>query len=134
MAKESGIGMTLTIDTSGGSGQAITDDVTNLSLSTTRNLQDVTGLADTTVERLPLLADGSAQVNGVFDDASNMEHDIFKNIATNTASRTVVAAHSGQTLTMEMYFTDYALSRGQDGSLTFSAPASLANSTSYGWS
>lgn len=131
MAKESGIGMTLNVDGSDASADTITDDVTNLSLSTTRNLQDVTGLADTTLERLPLLADGSVGINGVFNDA--LSHSTFKDVATSTTSRTVAAAHSGQTLTEEIYFTDYAMSRAQDGSLTWSAPGVLANSTSFGW-
>lgn len=126
--------MTATIDDSGGSGQAITDDITNLSAGTTRNLQDVTGLADTTPERLPLLPDGSLDLNGVFNDAANMSHAVLKNIATNAALRTCVLVHSGQTLTMEMAFEGYTLQRAADGSLTFQAPAKLGNSTSFGWS
>ena len=132
MAKESGIGMTMNVDGSDGNADTITDDVTNASLSTTRNLQDVSGLADTAVERLQLIGDGSVQLNGVFNDG--LSHSTFKDIATHVSSRTVAAAHSGQTLTEETFFTAYDLTRGQDGSLVWSAPGQLANSTSFGWS
>jgi hypothetical protein len=124
--------MTMTVDASDAAGDVITDDVTNASLSTTRALQDVTGLADTAHERLQLLGDGGGSLNGVFNDA--LSHVTLADIATHVSSRTVVAAHSGQTLTMESFFTAYDLSRAADGSLTWSAPFQLANETSFGWS
>lgn len=133
MAKESGIGMTVTVDNSSGTGQAITNDITSVSFGTTRSLQDVTGLNVSSMERLALLADGSFSPQGVFNDASNMSHAVLSNIATNTSTRTVAIAHSGNTLTMEMLFTGYNLSRGADGGLTWDAPAQLAATTSFGW-
>ena len=44
MAKETGLGMTCTIDDSGGSGRAITNDVTSVDHSIPIATQDVTGL------------------------------------------------------------------------------------------
>lgn len=126
--------MTSTIDDSGGNAQNISDDVTNVSLETSRALQDITGLTDTEHERLALLGDGQATVNGVFDDATNMAHAVFKNVATNTNTRTSAFAISGQTLTLELLYTSYGLSRGAGGELTFAAPGQLANGTSFGWS
>lgn len=73
-------------------------------------------------------------LNGVFNDAGNMSHAVFKTVTTTGASRTVVFAHSGQSLTLEMMLTDYPLSRAADGSLTFAVPGVLANSTAFGWS
>lgn len=134
MAKESGIGMTVTVDDSGGTGRAITNDVTSINFSTPRGLQDVTGLDKSAIERLLLLADGTVTINGVFNDATNMSHDVFKTVPTTSVSRTVVIVHSGQTMTMEIMFSDYALSRGQDGSLTWTATGSLANGTAPTWS
>lgn len=134
MAKESGIGMTVTVDNSAGSGQAITNDVTSINFSTPRGLQDVTGLDKSAVERLLLLADGTVTINGVFNDASNLSHDVFKTVPTTSVSRTVVIVHSGQTMTMEIMFSDYSLNRAQDGSLTWTATGSLANGTAPTWS
>lgn len=132
--KESGIGMTVTVDDSGGTGRAITNDVTSIQFSTPRGLQDVTGLDKSAVERLLLLADGNVTINGVFNDATNQSHDVFKTVPTTSVSRTVVIVHSGQTMTMEIMFSDYSLSRGQDGSLTWTATGSLANGTAPTWS
>lgn len=134
MAKESGIGLSATIDDAGGSGQALTDDFTNIQVATPQNVQVITGLADTAEERLLLLRDASMTLNGVFNDASNMSHAVFKTVTTTGASRTSVFVHSGQTLTLEMMVTDYPLSRAADGSLTFAVPGVLANQTSFGWS
>lgn len=124
--------MTCTVDNSAAAGQALTDDITNLQVATPRALQDVTGLSDTAMERLQLLADANLTMNGVFNDA--LSHLVFKDIGTTSVMRTVVIVHSGQTLTLEMALNDYSLSRGQDGSLTWSVPGSLGNGTSFGWS
>lgn len=126
--------MTCTIDDSGGTGRAITNDITNLAFTTPRGLQDVTGLNSSGMERLLLLADGTATFNGVFNDATNQAHDVFKTVPTTSVSRTVVIVHSGQTMTMELMLSDYPLTRAADGSLTWSVPGSLANGTAPTWS
>ena len=72
MAKESGLGMTLAIDDSGGSARTISNDITNFDFAIPRAVQDVTGLDKSGMERLLLLADFSIGVTGVFNDASNM--------------------------------------------------------------
>ena len=134
MVKESGIGMTVTIDDASSSGQALTNDITSISFSTPRGLQDVTGLDKSAIERLLLLADGNVTINGVFNDDANKSHAVFKTVPTTSVSRTVVIVHSGQTLTMECMFSDYALSRAQDGSLTWTATGSVCNGTAPTWS
>ena len=139
MAKESGIGMTVTIDDAAGAGQAITNDITNVQISTPRGVQDITGLDKSAIERLLLLADGTLTFNGVFNDAANMSHAVLKTVPTQSgsgtgATRTVVIVHSGQTLTVEVVFTDYSLNRAQDGSLTWTATGVVANGTAPTWS
>lgn len=135
MAKESGLGMTsLTVDDNSGSGQDIKNDVTNFQLATPRAVQDVTGVDKFAMERLLLLADFSITLNGVFNDASNASHDVFKTIPSSAAvSRTVVLVQSGQTMTAECLLTDYPLTRGQDGSLTWAVPGVLSNGTAPAW-
>ena len=134
MAKESGMGMTLTVDDSGGSGRNISNDVTSVNLATPRGISDSTGINSSAKESLLLLADGSYSISGIFNDASNMSHDVFSTVPTTSVSRSVVQAISGQTMTMECNFTDYALSRAQDGSLTWSASGQQTTTTAPTWS
>jgi|TARA_R110000824_G_scaffold16633_6_gene68761 hypothetical protein len=134
MAKETGLGITtLSVDDSGGSARAIVNDITNFSFSTPRGIQDVTGVDKSAMERLLLLADAQVQLNGVFNDASNAAHDVFKTVPSTSVARTVTFVVSGQTLPNEMLFSDYALTRAADGSLTWTAPGALANGTVPTW-
>jgi hypothetical protein len=135
MAKENGLGWaTASVDDSAGSPQAIKNDITNLQFATPRAVQDVTGVDKSAMERLLMLADFSITLNGVFNDASNMSHDVFKTIPTTSVSRTITLAVSGQTMTAECMLTDYPLTRGQDGALTWAVPGVLANGTAPTWS
>ena len=133
MAKESGLGMTVAIDDSGGSARTISNDLTSLDFATPREESDITGLDKSARERLLLLADFTVSVSGVFDDASNMAHDVFKTVPSSSVARTTTLTISGQVLAGELFYTDYALSRGSDGSLTFSAPGALAGGVVPTW-
>lgn len=133
MAKESGLGLTVTLDDSAGAGQAITNDVTDISFSTPRNSMDMTGLDKSGFERLQLLADFKASMNGVFNDAANKSHAVLKTMSSTSVVRTLALAISGQTLSNEVIIDDYALNRGGDGSLKWSAPLSLADGTVPTW-
>src|SRR3990167_9277960 len=116
MAKESGIGWTTgSVDDSGGTARAIVNDITSLNFSTPRNVQDVTGIDKSAMERLLLLADFSIDLSGVFNDAVNRAHDVFKTVPSTSVARTVTLVISGQTLPNECLFTDYALSRPASG-------------------
>ena len=44
MAKESGLGMTVAVDDSGGSARTISNDIVSIDFSTPRGVQDVTGV------------------------------------------------------------------------------------------
>lgn len=135
MAKESGMGWTtLSVDDSSGSVQAIKNDVTNFTFSTPRGVQDVTGVDKFAMERLLLLADFSTTLNGVFNDAAGASHAVFKTVPSTSVARTMSLSVSGQTLANETLFTDYSLTRNQDGSLTWTAPGVLADGTVPTWS
>ncbi len=135
MAKESGMGITtLTVDNSSGSAKPIKNDITNFSYSTPRGVQDVTGVDKSAMERLLLLADASLDLNGVFNPASDQSHDIFKTVPSTSVARLVTLVVSSQTLAPTLLFSDYALTRAGDGSLTWSAPGALANGTVPSWS
>ena len=101
MAKESGLGMTIAVDDSGGSARTISNDITNCDFATPRAVQDITGLDKSANERLLLLADFSVTLNGVFNDASNMSHDVFKTVSSTSVARTTTITISGQVLATE---------------------------------
>ena len=129
MAKESGLGWTtFTVDESGAANSDIMNDVTNFDISIPRGSQDVTGLDSSAVERLQLLADAAININGVFNDAANKSHAVFKTVSSTSVVRTVTIAISSQTLPNEMNFNDYVLTRAATGEFTYSAPGQL-NST-----
>lgn len=134
MAKESGLGFSVAVDDSAAAAQTITNDITNLDFSTPRAEQDITGLDKSAHERLLLLADFTITLNGVFNDAANMSHAVFKTVPSTSVARTVTLSHSGQSLANETYFTDYQLTRAADGSLTWTAPGALADGTVPTWS
>lgn len=134
MAKESGLSVTtLSVDNSAGVVKAIKNDVTNFQFSTPRGIQDVTGVDKAAYERILLLSDFSITLNGVFNDAVDQSHDVFKTVPSTSVARTVTITHSGQTLPNETLFTDYALTRAADGSLVWQAPGVLADGTVPTW-
>lgn len=138
MAKESGLGWTsLSVDDSGGTLRDIRNDITNLQFSTPRAVQDITGIDKSAFERLLLLADCSVTLNGVFNDEADKSHAVFKTVPSTSVAREITLNVSGQILgttpTITLLPTDYALTRGDDGALTWSVPLSLANGAVPTW-
>jgi hypothetical protein len=128
MAKEAGFPFQVQVDDGTPTLQDISNDVTNFSFATPRGVQDVTGVDKSAMERLLLLADFSLTLNGMFNDA--LSHLVFDTL---DGVRTCTLTVSSEILTNECLFTDYALTRNQDGSLTWSAPGVLANGTVPTW-
>ena len=133
MAKETGLGMSVAVDDSGAAARTISNDSTSTDFSIPRGVQDITGLDKSANERLLLLADFSISLAGVFNDASNMSHDVFKTVSSTSVVRTVTLGISGQSLATESFFTDYALSRPATGELTFTASGVLGNGAVPTW-
>lgn len=133
MAKESGITMTLSVDDSGGTLRDISNDVPNFDFATPRNSFETTGLDKSAVERLLLLADFTININGIFDDGANLAHAVFSTVPSSSVARTTTIAVSGQTLSVEAFFTDYALARAATGELTFTAPGVLQDGSVPTW-
>lgn len=133
MAKESGLGFSVAVDNSSAVAKTISNDITNLTISTPRGEQDTTGLDKSAHERLLLLADAAFGYNGVFNDAADMSHDVFKTVPSSSVARTCTNAISGQTLASECLFTDYNLTRAADGSFTWSAPGALSDGSVPTW-
>lgn len=133
MAKASGMGWTTgSVDLSDGTtATAIKNDVTNVQFATPRAVQDVTGLDSSAMERLLLLADFSITWNGVFN--ATVSHLVFKTVPSTSVARTTTLTVNGVTLANEVLYTDYAITRPQDGSLTWSAPGVLAGGVVPTW-
>lgn len=139
MAKTTGLGWTtLSVDNSAGTPQDIRNDITSFNFSTPRAVQDVTGVDKSAMERLLLLADFSITLTGVFNDSSNRAHQVLKTVPSTSVLRTVSLSVTGttgaNTLANECLFSDYALTRGQDGALTWTSPGVLADGTVPTWS
>lgn len=132
MAKESGLGFSVSIDDSGGTLRDISNDVLSLSFSTPQGLLDVTGVDKSAMERIIGLSDGSVTVTCAFNDAAGASSfSVFK---TRTGTRTVTLVHSGQTLTQEMLVESVDFPRGADGSLLINATLQLQSGTVPTWS
>ena len=133
MAKESGLGMSVAIDDSGGTARTISNDITSLDWATPREVSDITGMDKSAFERLLLLADFTVSNSGVFNDASNMSHAVFATVPSTSVARTTTITISGQVLACEAFYSDYALSRGAGGELTWTAPGALSGGAVPTW-
>ena len=133
MAKESGLGMAVAVDDSGGTARTISNDVTNLQWATPRGVEDTTGVDKSANERLLLLADMSITLNIVFNDAANMSHDVFSTVSSTSVARTTTLTISGQVLASELLYTDYPLTRATGGELTAAVPGVLSDGTVPTW-
>lgn len=134
MAKQSGLGWTTcSVDDATGTPQPIKNDITNLQFSTPRAVQDVTGIDKSANERILLLADVSITLNGVFNPASNMSHDVFKTVPSTSVNRTTTLTVASKTLAFEALYTDYPLTRADSGELTWAVPGVLADGTVPTW-
>jgi len=125
--------MTVGVDTSAPALVQIENDITSLSWSLPRGVQDVTGVDSAGVERLLLLADLQASLQGVFNDTA-ASHSVFKDVSSTSVTRTLTIIHSGQTLTDEVILNDYALDRSSSGELTWTVPAQHNLTTAPAWS
>ena len=112
MAKESGIVAIVAVDDSGGSARTISNDITDFSISTPRNMITITGLDKLAEERAQGLADFSLTLNGVFDDGSNLAHAVFATVPSSS---------------------DYAITRSAAAELTWSAPGVLTGGVVPTW-
>lgn len=143
MAKSTGLAWTtLSVGDSSNATQDIRNDITNLTVSTPRGVQDVTGIDKSAIERLLLLADCSVQLNGVFNPAANFSHAVFSTVPSTSVNRAVLITTNGKNLNLgaagagagAVLFTDYQLTRAQTGELTWQSPGVLANGAVPTWS
>jgi hypothetical protein len=127
--------MAVTIDSGEGTPRIITNDVLSVTLDTTRELADVTGVDKTAKQRLGMLNDATVTLTGAWNPAANPTfYSCFKDIATTNIDRTVVLLYPGPaTFTAEMALesVNYSVSGGQ---LTCSVTLQLSGGTQGVWS
>lgn len=132
MAKQSGLAWdTLSVDDAGGTPVDIRNDITNFDYATPRAVQDTTGIDKDANERLLLLVDFTMNLNGVFNIA--LSHSVLKTVPSTSVARTVSNDIDGEVLSGELFFTDYQVTRGNDGALTWTSPGVLANGVVPVW-
>lgn len=132
MAKESGLGWTTcSVDNASSSLQDVKNDITNLEFATPYNVQEITGIDKSAMERLLLLADFSGTLNAVFNPSANRIHAVMSGDL--RVIRTLSLVISTKTLSNEVLFTDYALTRAASGEFTSSHPFVLADGTTPTW-
>lgn len=123
------------MDDSAGSAQAIKNDIQSFQFATPRGVLDVTGVDKSAIERLLLHADYNCTfVTTAINFSSGATfHDVFKTVPSTSVNRTVTLTHSAKTLANEVLFTDYQVSRNQDGSLGATVPGVLADGAVPTW-
>jgi len=135
MAKTSGLGATVTCDDAASSPTVISNDVTNFAFSTPRGVQDTTGVDKSAHERLLLLSDYSATLNGVFNATG--AHLVFKTVPASpaVARNLKIQPIAGSTpyLSCLCLLTDYTVTRSNTGELTYAVPAVLSDGTVPTW-
>jgi hypothetical protein len=124
LAKVSGLTTAVTV-----AGNVISNDVTSINIDQPYGEQDITGLDKSAVERLLLRADFQGSMTGVFNTTASMSHATFKT----PGSKTFVLGLPGATATATCNFTNYAVSMGTDGSLTWSVNFNLNSGTAVAW-
>lgn len=139
MAKTSGLGGVITVQDSSSSTQTITDDITNYSFTSPRATQDITGVDQYAHQQLLLLADYSTTLNGVFNTASDMSHEVFSTVSSTSVLRAVSISPIGTTsgypyLAVNCYLTDYQITRDNTGELTWQVPGQLGDGNVPTWS
>jgi hypothetical protein len=133
MAKSTGLGWTTaSVDNAASVLKDIKNDITNLDIATPYNQQEVTGIDKYAVERLQLLADVSGTLNCVFNPSADRSHAVLGEGDMRVA-RTLSLTVGGKSLSNEVLFTDYALTRAAGGELTTSSPFVLADGTVPTW-
>lgn len=135
MAKMSGIGWTtFTVEEADGTtARDIRNDITNFALATPRGVQDVTGLDKSAMERILLLADLSLTLNGVFNPTAQKSHAVLRTVPSTSVARGTALAIASQTLSAEVLYTDYSLTRAADGSFVWTTPGVLSDGTVPTW-
>jgi hypothetical protein len=125
MAKVSGLVTSVTV-----ASNNISNDILSFTADTPYGVQDVTGLDKSGMERILLRGDVTGTLSGVFNTTGGMSHATLKT----PGSKTFVIVYPGPaTLSFTAVTSNYALSFGEDGSLTWSVEYALSSGSVGAW-
>jgi hypothetical protein len=136
MAKQHGLGATITVDNSSAAAKVVSNSNSQFEFATPRAANDITGVDKSAIERQLLLADFSCTLQGTFDTTADKAHDVFSDVSSTSVARTTkLQPTSGATpyLQVEAYYTDYQITRADSGALNWQAPGVLADGTVPTW-
>jgi hypothetical protein len=136
MAKQHGLGATITVDNSAGTAKVVSNSNSQFEFATPRAANDITGVDKSAIERQLLLADFSCTLQGPFDNTTDRAHDVFSDVSSTSVARTTkIQPTSGATpyLSVEALYTDYQISRADSGALNWQAPGVLSDGTVPTW-
>lgn len=134
MAKTTGVGITtFSIDDASGTPRDIRNDIGAFGLSMPRAVQDVTGLDNAGMDRLPLLADVALDTDVFLNTAANRSHDVFKTVISASVSRTTSIGFASVTFVPELLFTDYNITRDSGAAVTIKCPGVLTGGQVPAW-
>lgn len=134
MAKENGLGFSVSVTDSASAAKTISNDVTTLEYATPRDVLEVTGVDVSAMERILGLADFTVKLSGVFNDEADKSHAVFKTVPSTSVDRTIVLGISGQSLTCVCVVPEYSIKRSDKGELTWDVNAMLSDGSVPTWS
>lgn len=126
MAKTSGITSSVTV-----AGNNISNDIRSFNFDTPYGQQVVTGIDKAAEERISLRADCTGSISGIFNTAASMSHATLKTPGSKTF--VIALASAAATLTFTANTENYAVTEGEDGSLTWSCNFALNSGTAAAW-
>lgn len=134
MAKQTGIGATVSIGDANGVSQTFSGNVQTFNINQSRAQIDVTGIDKSFMERLPGLGDYSIDLAGVYDGAGTATAvQTFASMGTALRAFTIVVGPAG-TAAGTAALASWSVSRAGDGALTWTATLNCANGTAMAWS
>lgn len=133
MAKQTGLGWTtLSVDDAAATPRDLRNDITDFDFSTPYNTQETTGVDKSAIERLLLLGDIQGTLKGIFNPAANQIHATL-GAGDMRVVRTLALTVGGKSLSNEVLFSDYKVTRAAGGELTTESPFALADGTVPTW-
>lgn len=134
MAKSTGVGITTySIDDAAGTPRDLRNDIGAFGISMPRAVQDVTGLDNAGMDRLPLLVDVALDTDVFLNTAANRSHDVFKTVISSPASRTTSIGFASVTFAPEILYTDYNITRDSGAAVTIKGPGVLTGGNVPTW-
>jgi hypothetical protein len=134
MPKQSGLGAAFSVEESdGATARVISNDITNFAVATPRGVQETTGIDKSAKERILLHADLSYTLNGVYNPTAQKSHAVFRTVSSTDTQRTTIMTIGADSLTSQVLYTDYGVTRAADGTLVWAVPGVLADGTVPTW-